>query len=218
MQLGFKLGWSMNDRNWYRNTKWNDEIEAQFLERLSRSRSSRDQQLVIQASTLSKTEPEASLWLVELFFETRTDAFQDVLAYMAAAEAYQSLGQLEAAISQYKSVLKREEECPKHLTNVYLELPYLIATRSLEEHFGFAVRLLAKGPREVSFPVDHFMFHAAKALIAAQQRKDEIAYTHARTAIGVAGIRKSGFRYHQSIGLVGRQHDATFKKLLRIAG
>lgn len=207
----------MSDGVWYRNTKWNHDIEAQFFQRLSRSRSARDQQLVIQALTLSKTEPEASLQLVQLFFQTRTDEFHDVQADLAAANAHQSLGQTDLAISYYKSVLKREEKCPTHLTNVYIELPYLVATLTLKEHFSFALNVLANGLREISFPVDHFKFHTATALIAAEQGKRDIASTHAKTAIAVAGISKSGFRYHQAIGLVGSQYKPTFKKLLRLA-
>jgi len=40
--------------DWYRNEEWNSEIEKRFLERLSRSRGQRDQQLKIQIQLLVK--------------------------------------------------------------------------------------------------------------------------------------------------------------------
>lgn len=207
----------MSNDDWYRNKKWDDKIEAHFFKKLSRSRSGRDQYLVIQALTLTETKPEVTLRLAQLFFETRTDDFHDVQAYLAIADAYKSLGQFEAAIRYYKSVLKREMEFPKHLTNVYVELPYLIATLALDEHYEFALGLLTEGLCEITFPVDEFMFYASNALIASEQGLNESASIHAQTAIKVAGVKKSGFRYHQSIGLVGDQHKSTMKKILRLS-
>ena len=206
----------MSDGDWFRNIKWNDKIENHFFEKLARARSSRDQYLVIQALTLSETEPGVTLRLMELYFETRTDDFHDVQAHSATGDAYKNLGDLERAIVSYKRVLKREEDFPNHLTNTYVELPYLIATKSLDKHYDFATSQLSKGLREIALPVDEFMFHAANALIASEQRRMESASDHARNAIEAAGITKTGFRYHQSIGLVGNEHKSTIKRLRRI--
>lgn len=204
----------MSDGDWFRNKKWNDKIETHFFQKLARARSSRDQYLVIQALTLSEIEPGTTLRLVQLYFETRKDEFHDVQAFSAAADAYKNLGDLEAAIENYKNVLKREKEFPSHLTNTYVELPYLIARLRLEEHYDFATNLLSKGLREIAFPVDKFMFYAASALIASEQGLTESASIHARNAIETADIKRSGFRSHQSIGLVGDAHKSTIKWLL----
>ena len=52
--------------DWFRNTDWNAENEKAFFEKLARSRTQRDQYLVIQALTLSKSHPQAALQLIDL--------------------------------------------------------------------------------------------------------------------------------------------------------
>lgn len=50
----------MASNNWYHNELWNPEIEQEFFKRLSRSRSSRDQSLVIQSVTIPSVEPQVA--------------------------------------------------------------------------------------------------------------------------------------------------------------
>ncbi len=54
----------MSNTDWYRNTQWNEEIEKDFFTKLNRSRSKRDQHLVIQALSLTKNYPEVTLQLI----------------------------------------------------------------------------------------------------------------------------------------------------------
>ncbi len=208
----------MADEDWYRQTRWNDRIEQAFFERLSRTRSQRDQYLVIQATTLSVQRPDVTLRLVDRYFDTKTSDFEDVRALLARAEAYRSQKKIVETVQAYKDVLRREAEFPKHQTATYLELPYFIANQSLSAEYSFALTVLEKGAEELPFPVDKFRWHASKALIAAAQNGDAEARTHARQALDAAQVRKSGFRYHQNIGLVGKEHQAVIKRLVKLAG
>ena len=61
----------MTSDTWYRNEDWNDEIEDFFYSKLNRARSQREQYLVIQALSLSKTHPNISLRLTREYFESK---------------------------------------------------------------------------------------------------------------------------------------------------
>lgn len=208
----------MANEDWYRQTRWNDRIEQAFFERLSRVRSQRDQYLVIQALTLTTQRPDVTLRLVDHYFDTRTSDFVDVRALKAKAEAYRSQNKVAETVEAYKDVLRHEAEFPDFKTTTYWELPYFIACQGLTEEYAFALSLLEEESEPAAFPVDKFLRHASKALIAAARNGDAEARTHARQALEVAQVRKSGFRYHQSIGLVGREHKAVIKRLVKLAG
>lgn len=68
------------------------------------------------------------------------------------------------------------------------------------------------------FPVDHFRWQAASALIADEGRNAAAAKTHAQHALDAAALENSGFRYHPNIGLVTDQYDNLIQKLKQIRG
>ena len=196
--------------DWYRNTEWNEEIEGEFFAKLKRARSQRDQYLVIQASTLVKRHPKISLRLVEEYFESRRDKFDDVRALLARAEALLELGEIDDAMQAFRSVLAREEEFSNHQTGAYVDYPYIVATRGIEKEYESAMEVLRRHVDRLTFPLDHFQWHAAKALIKNDGE-------HASRALEAAKVRKSGFRFHQNVGLVGKEHAITIKRLLKIS-
>lgn len=67
--------------DWFRQETWDEKIEQDFLARLSRSPSQRDQYLVIQVLTIAKTFPAVALRLADIYFETKKDNFDDVRAF-----------------------------------------------------------------------------------------------------------------------------------------
>ena len=206
----------MGREDWYRNTEWNPEIEQEFHSRLKRSRSQRDQNLVIQALTLAKHQPQKALELVEFFFETRTNDFEDMRAYLAGANAYIELNDLENTLEWYKKVLKREKECPKHLSTTYLDYPYLVAKEKIEAEYEHALEVLLENVDRPMFPSDHYQWNAALALITYEQGDKEKSMKHAALALEAAQIKKSGFRYHQNVGIVGKEYKNEIKELQKI--
>ena len=113
--------------------------------------------------------------------------------------------------------LAREAEFPNVQTQAYIELPYLIATAPLESSYSKAMEVLAKHEDSLTFPVDHFRWHAARALILAAQGDADAARPEARAALEAASRDKSGFRYHPGIGLVGDKYDGV-KQALEVLG
>ena len=199
----------MATEDWFRNKKWNEEIENSFFAKLKRARSQRDQYLVIQASTLAKSHPEVTLKLVDYYFENRKDKFDDMRALLAKSEALLALGKIKEAMTAYRSVLAREDEFPNHQSDTYVRYPYIVATKLIETEYDNAVSVLKKNESRLAFPLDYFMWHSSLALIEGDP-------SHASSALEAAEVKKSGFSFHQDVGLVGKEHAETIKKLLKI--
>lgn len=200
----------MSSDDWYRNKNWNASIEEHFYSKLKRARTQRDQYLVIQALTLADNHPEVSLRLVNEYFESRKDQFDDVRALLAKANAYRTLNDLDGCISAFKEVLGREREFPNHQTGVYLDYPYLVATQKIENEYANALDVLNEHVDRLTFPLDHYKWHASKALI----NNDG---SEAQKALEAAKVKKSDFRFHQDVGLVGKEYEKTIKHLCKIS-
>lgn len=200
----------MSSDDWYRNEDWNESIEEHFYSKLKRAKSQRDQNLVIQCLMLADNHPKVTLRLVSEYFESRKDQFDDVRALLAKANAYFALNDLDKCIASFKEVLGRESEFPKHQTSVYLDYPYLVATRKLEHEYANAIAVLDEHIGRPTFPLDYYKWHASKALI----NNDGL---EAKKALDAAKVKRSGFRFHQDVGLVGKEHETTIKHLCNIS-
>jgi tetratricopeptide (TPR) repeat protein len=153
-----------------------------------------------------------ALGLLERYFALE-DRFDDAQAHVDRATALVALGSIDEAIAAYEDALRREKEFPNLKTQAYIALPYLIAVRSIGRWFDRALAVLEEHRARLTFPVDHFQWHAALALIAAARGDFLKARDHANQALEAASRDKSGFRYHPDVGLVSDEHSATLQKL-----
>ncbi|HHI80511.1 MAG TPA: hypothetical protein ENK02_11075 [Planctomycetes bacterium] len=205
----------MSSDEWYRNTEWNEQIAEQFEVKLKRARQ-KAQYLRIQASSLARSEPRVSLELLDRYFDLG-DEFDHAQGYVDRATAYRSLGKLKEAVKAYEHALRREAEFPNLQTQAYLELPFLIATTPIPERFDQALTLLDQFRDRPRFPVESFRWNAAYALILEAQSQARDAAPYAQAALEAAAKETSEFRYHQSLGLVGRCYRELVQELERIA-
>lgn len=166
--------------------------------------------MVIQALALTDKHPEVSLRLVEEYFESRKDQFDDVRALSAKANAFIVLDEIERCVVTYKEMLEREREFPNRRTGVYLDYPYLVATEKIENEYANALVVLNENMDRPMFPIEHYKWHASKALIS----QDGL---EAQKALDAAKMKRSGFRFHQDLGLVGKEHEQTIKRLCKIS-
>jgi tetratricopeptide (TPR) repeat protein len=197
--------------DWFRNTTWNDSIERNFNEKLLRARR-KQQYLRIQASTLARLHPEVALKLLDQYFSFK-DEFDHAQAHVDRAKALLALGRISEALASYEAALAREVEFPNLQTQAFLDLPYLIATLDIREKFEYAMQLLERHKGRLTFPVDYFRWHAARALISAAEQDAVAAKAYAGHALEAAALGHSGFRNHPAIGLVTVQYDEVVKKL-----
>jgi len=196
---------------WFRNTTWNDVIERAFFERLSRARR-KEQYIRIQACTLAMIYPQVAIDLLDRYFKLPDD-FDHAQAYVDQATAFLALGRLPEAITSYERALTRETDFPTLLTDAYIALPFLIATREVREKFPRAVDLLNQYKHRLAFPLDHFRWHGALAFIADSANDCEQARTHAALALEAADLNRSGFRNHPQVGLVTKDYQSEIQRL-----
>lgn len=190
----------MSRYDWYRNETWNDEIAATFEAKLRRART-KGQYLRIQACTLKGSHPVIAHALLDRYFAL-PDQFDAAQAYVDRACAFLAQGKVIEAISAYEAALAREASFPQLRTQVFIEFPYLVATQELECYYSRALEVLTEHRERLMFPVDHFKWNAARALIAQARGERDTPYQYAKAAIEAASKESSGFRYHQAIGLV----------------
>ena len=204
--------------DWYRNEDWSPDIESEFFARLDRARSQRDQYLVIQALTLATSHPGVALRLLELYYGSRRNHSHMARALLANARARVSLGELDVAVAVYLDLLEHEREHPAVRTGVELDLPYLIATKRMVHRYALAQELLEQSDGNFTWPVALFKWSASLAIIFSETGRKDAAKKYARIAVEAAEIRKSGFRYHQNLGLVESSDRQTVKTMYRLAG
>ena len=198
---------------WFRCKTWSPQIEEEFFGRLARSRSQRDQYLVIQALTIASTFPDVALKLIDQYFATKENDFEDVRALSATYLAQDSL---DKTVATMKEILEVERQRPSHRTSMYVQYPYLVATKKIESEYATALATLAERVGDLRFPLDIFKWHAAMSIIHAELEDVERSKRHAGEALDAAEIKKSGFRFHQNLGLVGAEYGSTVAGLRKI--
>jgi tetratricopeptide (TPR) repeat protein len=206
----------MARNEWYRNTEWNDEIEANFLAKLARARD-KAQYLRIQACTLARTHPQVALRLLDRYFALGED-FDFAQAHVDRATAYLALDDVKSAIESYESALSREAQRPTVQTQASIELPFVVAVHRIKEVYERALEVLEISRGRLMFPVDSFRWHAAQALIALESGRVIDARQHAMHALAAADREHSGFRYHPEIGLVDDRYELVCRKLREVVG
>lgn len=202
--------------DWFRQTDWDDSIEREFERRLSRVRL-KAQYLRIQASSLAKRRPDVTLKLLDRYFELPEDVEQ-AQAHVDRATALLALDRAEEAVAAYEAAIAREEQYPRLQTQAYLYLPFVVADRKLEAHYDRALALLEAHRHRPMFPIDHFQWQTARALIAAERGDAETAAGHGREALKADAMTHSGFPSRPKAGLVGGKFPELVARLRAIVG
>jgi tetratricopeptide (TPR) repeat protein len=205
----------MASDDWYRNSDWNSQVEVAFFAKLGRAKN-KAQYLRIQAGSLAQSHPKVALSLLEQYFRL-DDHFDIAQAHVDAAIALSSLRDIEGAIEAYEAALSAEERRPNLRTQANLDLPLLIAVHKVKARYMRALDILQQGASRLVFPVDHFRWHAAHALISLALGRSMEARQHAQTALEAASRESSGFRYHATVGLVDEHYGGLRQELARVA-
>ncbi len=145
-------------------------IEAQFLARLSRSRSAqnRAQYLRIQAIELAGAGTNAltgqALALLERHLAEFSDPYERTRAHAAAADCCDKLDRVDSAIVHFRASLSEGVRAPNLDCGVRINFPWFIVSRRLINLYSEAIELL---PSELPvFPVERFKVSTVKAVVS----------------------------------------------------
>jgi tetratricopeptide (TPR) repeat protein len=205
----------MGRDNWWRNTSWNEEIEATFVRRLARARN-KMWYLRNQARALASSHPEVALRLLDQYFALGGDLDQ-AEAHFYRARAHVALRNVDAAVLAFEAALAREDAVPNFRTWAFHELPVLIATERMDKHYDRAVQVLTKHMDRLTFPIQVYQWHGALALILHEQGRICESENEAKQALEAASMSHSGFQHHPNLGLVSDTADEFGKRLRKIA-
>jgi tetratricopeptide (TPR) repeat protein len=156
-----------------------------------------------------------ALGLLERIFADYPDAFDVPMAYLQAALCHDALGNIEAASQHFEQALAEQIKSPNYQTGVTLEFPWFIVRQGIVELYDRALEVLVNV--NSVFPIERFKESTCRALIAAHRGERVAAEASAQAALQAAGLRRSPFARHPSVGLVGDEYREWIERLEALA-
>jgi hypothetical protein len=199
-------------RDWFRKTTWTGTDASDFEVKLKRARATgRPQYVFIQAHALFETADDQLIRAALTLAERAAGDFPRHVHTSAAldlkGQCLERLQDLPGALAAYRLAVDAERSGGCILTDAYLRFAWLVATHELSAHQLEALALLDDLASRPGFPVQHFRYHAARALISDQSGRRADAVIDARAALDAAAAGRSGFAFHGKLGLVGGLHE-----------
>ncbi len=152
--------------DWFRNTEWNDQIEAAFEAKLGRARD-KAQYLNIQAYTLLANAPRVAAALCRRAIETG-DPAQKVRAGLYLGTALAIDGDLDGAIAALERAINAEQLDPRHRTGAYLDQALLVAVSRRADLYDLVLSRL-ESDRHIPFAEQQPSALIAWALIGGER-------------------------------------------------
>ena len=205
--------------NWFRRKTWSQQDEAEFFARLKRSRGQfhKAQYLRIQATYLEDDYPKIALQLLDMVIDEYPEPFELAQTYLQKAHCLIALRKSEEAVPWFRKVLEHEEAYTSAKTQGYLDFPSFILANERIDLYSEADQILRRHADRLLFPVDHYRWNSALAIIRENNGDLTAASGFASQALEAAGQERSGFRYHPKVGLVKEQDKRIHKQLVKLA-
>lgn len=199
--------------DWYRNTTWDDKIEANFEARFKRSRGAfnKAQYLRIQASFLldnsdTTTQKVGVRQMERLINDFPTEEFSTILGHEQLGDYYFKKNDFENAekhfivvTEHYKNKNSRSGTSAK--ADLKLAETYLTANRV--DKFDEAYKICKEYSwTELTFNSDKFYYTELIAHICDKLNKQEEAKEYAKVAVEVSKITEPQFYRYKTVGLV----------------
>lgn len=213
----------MSKTEWFRRTTWSDADRQDFGARLKRSRGpgNKAQYLRIQACHLADAGLHtAAIELLDQMFVEFPQRNELAQAHLQKADSLAHLGQIDAAIQEYRAALQAERDYQNVKTNAWLDFGWLVVEKQLVGLYEEVSRILQEFREEggFKFPSLEYRFAAIQAFLADYRGDNVRAREFAQKALAEVEKRYSGLRYHQQVGLVGSEHNTFSNRLRTLAG
>lgn len=206
----------MGSEDWYRNIRWDAEIEAAFNKKLGRSRSQKAQYLRIQGSILKDTHPHVAIALLQRCID-EGDEFHIAHAHLDTAHAHYVSGDVTSALDSLGSAIEQQGRQPMYRTSAAYDYAFIVALHGRVDLYDKALALL-QGAADASFPSIVFEAETARALIFDSRGQDAEAQQAARTALSAEAVEASWIPGHPDVGLVPKIETSLHHRLRKIAG
>lgn len=213
----------MSKTDWFRRTTWSDADREDFNARLRRSRGegSKAQYLRIQACHLAEAGHHANaVELLDRLFAEFPQKIELAQAHAQKANSLATLGQIEAAIQEYRAALQTERDFPNVRTNAWLDFGEFAVERQLTDLYSEVSQVLQEFREEggLKFPAMEYQYAAIQAFLADVRGENTASRDFARKALAESAKGHSGLRYHPTVGLVGSQRNKFVNRLKALAG
>lgn len=158
--------------DWFRNTRWDDEIAATFEARLSRARQKAGY-LTIQGYTLLAHAPFVAAGLLRRAIAL-DEAAETARAGLYLGTALAIAGDLNGAIAALEDAIDAEKRHPMFRTAAYLDQALLIALAQRSDLYDVALSRL-EGEQALPFADQQLSARISQALIGNERGGDVAA-------------------------------------------
>lgn len=201
----------MNNRNWFRNTEWNEEIEEYFFLKLRRVRSKnmQTQYLVLQAGALPyRSDKElrqvSKMLLLKLLADYPDEIADRSVALNILGDIYECENDYQKALDYHKQAVDFEEIFPYSISNSFMDYSELVVKTNRTDLYDDVEEILLseRYSNFLMFPYVGYKKYSILSIVCKHKGDMENAKKYAELADYNANLRRSGFAKHQSLGLV----------------
>jgi len=213
----------MKDKDWFRNTTWNEEIEKHFFIKLKRVRDKgmQAQYLNLQAGALTYTKDAELMEVAETLINKQLQEYSDCILYMSRAyhllgDIYGFRGNFNKTLDYYKQAINFEAVFPNSITNSFMDYAELAVKTNRTDLFEDIEKIFAE-KRYVSavlFPLTKYLKYSILSIVSKHKNDTEKAKYYADLANRNAEMQQSGLTKNQTLGLV-RERDKILDELVR---
>jgi tetratricopeptide (TPR) repeat protein len=210
------------DRNWYRNTSWDEEIEKYFFTKLNRVRDKgmQAQYLIAQAGALASTKDTEWMKVAEVLINKQLTEYSDIFLDKSSAlgllgNIYGFRGDYNKSLEYYKQAIDFEAIYPNCITNSFMDYAELVVKINRTDLFEDVEKIFSEERYEsvIVFPLTKYMKYSILSIISKYKGDTEKAKYYADLVEQNVVAVESGFRNHKTLGLV-RQRDPLLDKLM----
>ncbi|MDD4771892.1 MAG: hypothetical protein PHQ26_10510 [Bacteroidales bacterium] len=212
---------------WFRNTTWDSNIEADFEARLKRSRGAyhKAQYLRIQASYLLGSSDceiqKIGIRLMDrLIKDYPTEEFSTIFGHEQLGDYYFKSGDFDKAKKKFRIVIEyyiNKNTRGRTSATADLKLAETILTANWSDKFDEAYSICKNFPLDkLTFNSEKYFYTVLTAQICDRLNKKEEAKKFALAAIEISKITEPQFNRHKTVGLV-KATDEQLRTLEQIA-